>query len=209
MNIPITRRAAIVSGLSTAALLAASNGALAGLTPTPRQTRGPFYPVNFPLDSDNDLVRVKGRAARAMGDVAHLMGRVLDTQGKPVPGARVEIWQCDAGGVYHHPGDGGRPDEDFQAYGRTLAGKDGAYRFRTIRPVPYPGRAPHIHIAVRAGGFDALATQLYIAGHPLNERDFIYRRAVSRGGTIVAKFRPAPSIEKGALLAPFDIVLGG
>ena len=69
--------------------------------------------------------------------------------------------------------------------------------------------APHIHIAVQAGGFDELVTQLYIAGHTLNERDFIYRRAASRGGTIVAKLRPAPSIEKGALLAPFDIVLGG
>ncbi len=210
MSEPITRRFAVVSGLSSAAaVLAAPKSALAGLKATPTQSRGPFYPVRFPLDSDNDLVRVKGRDARAMGKVTHLVGRVIDTAGKPVPGARVEIWQCDAGGVYHHPGDGGRPDDDFQGYGRTVAGKDGGYRFRTIKPVPYPGRAPHIHIAVRAKGFDELVTQLYIAGHTLNARDFIYRRAASRGGTIVAAFSPAPSIEKGALLAPFDIVLGG
>ena len=210
MSEPITRRFAVVSGLSSvAAVLVAPKSALASLKATPPQSRGPFYPVRFPLDSDNDLVRVKGRAARALGEVSHLVGRVLDTAGKPVPGARVEIWQCDAGGVYHHPGDAGRPDHGFQGYGRTVAGKDGGYRFRTIKPVPYPGRAPHIHIAVRAGGFDELVTQLYIAGHKLNGRDFIYRRAAARGGTIMAKFGPAPSIEKGALLAPFDIVLGG
>lgn len=203
----LARRRILATGLSAAGLLAAQP-ALAALKPTPRQARGPFYPDEFPLDSDNDLVRVKGREAQAMGEVTHLIGRVLDPAGKPVPGARVEIWQCDARGVYHHPGDGRRTDPNFQGYGRTNSAANGGYRFRTIKPVPYPGRTPHIHIAVQARGFPELATQMYIEGHPQNDRDFLYRDASRRGGTIAARFVPAPDLEARALRAQFDIVLG-
>ena len=203
----LARRRILTTGLSAAGLLVVQP-ALAALKPTPRQTRGPFYPDEFPLDSDNDLVRVKGREAQAMGEVTHLSGRVLDPAGKPVPGARVEIWQCDARGVYHHPGDGRRTDPNFQGYGRTESTADGGYRFRTIKPVPYPGRTPHIHIAVQARGFPGLSTQMYIDGHPQNARDFLYRDAARRGGAIAARFVAAPDLEAGALKARFDIVLG-
>ena len=81
----------------------AAEKARAGLVITPGQTEGPFYPVSFPADMDNDLVRVQGRAAGAMGQVTHIAGRVLDKRGEPVRGATVEIWQCDANGIYHHP----------------------------------------------------------------------------------------------------------
>jgi protocatechuate 3,4-dioxygenase beta subunit len=101
---------------------------------------------------------------------------VSDTSGKPVAGAQVEIWQCDEAGHYHHPGDGGRADPAFQGFGRVTVGADGRYRFRTIRPVPYSGRTPHIHVKVKLGGRELLTTQLYVAGDPNNERDFLWRR---------------------------------
>jgi protocatechuate 3,4-dioxygenase beta subunit len=204
----LPRRRLIGTGLSAAALIAATP-ALAALKPTPRQTRGPFYPESLPLDHDNDLVRVTGRAAQAMGEVTHLSGRVLDPDGKPVTGARVEIWQCDSKGIYHHSGDRrvNRIDGNFQGYGRTSAAADGGYRFRTIKPVPYPGRTPHIHVAVQAPGFGELVSQIYIDGHPQNARDFLYRRVADSGGTIAARFVPAPEIEQGALKAHFDLVL--
>jgi len=209
-DIVLPRRRVLAAGLSAAAL-AAATPAFAALKPTPRQTRGPFYPETIPLDHDNDLVRVKGRAAQAMGEVTHLSGRVLDTEGKPVPGARVEIWQCDAKGIYHHPGDRrvGRVDGNFQGYGRTVAAADGGYRFRTIKPVPYPGRTPHIHVAVQASGFGELVSQIYIEGFPQNARDFVYRNVVGEGATVAARFLPAPELERGALKAHFDLILAG
>jgi len=206
----VPRRQVLAAGLSAAALLAATP-ALAALKPTPRQTRGPFYPESIPLDHDNDLVRVKGRAAQAMGEITHLSGRVLDTDGKPVPGARVEIWQCDVNGIYQHSGDRrvGRVDGNFQGYGRTVAAADGGYRFRTIKPVPYPGRTPHIHVAVQASGFGELVSQIYIEGFPQNARDFVYRNVVGEGATVAARFLPAPELERGALKAHFDLILAG
>src|SRR5262247_4432029 len=96
--------------------------AAAALLPTPPQTSGPFYPMSLPLDSDNDLVRVAGQAAAALGTVTHVSGRVLDLNGRPVPEARVEIWQCDANGRYHYVRDRnpGKEDPGFQGYGHTV-----------------------------------------------------------------------------------------
>src|SRR4029078_10124080 len=117
---------------------------------TPPQTEGPFYPTSFPADIDNDLVQVRGQAAQAMGTVLHLQGRVLDLNGRPVEGALVEIWQCDAQGFYDHPHQPvrDRRDKAFQGYGRMIVTADGAYGFRTLKPVAYPGRTPHIHFKV-------------------------------------------------------------
>jgi protocatechuate 3,4-dioxygenase beta subunit len=206
---PLTRRRLVATALSTAAI-AVAGPAVAALAPTPRQTTGPFYPLTKPVDSDADLVMVAGRPGPAKGTVTHVIGRVLDPGGRPVADARVEIWQCDALGAYHHPRDGGGIDPGFQGYGRMDAGDDGTYRFRTIRPVPYPGRTPHIHFAVTARGFPPLTTQMYVAGEPGNGRDFVLRRITdpqARAAVIVA-LEPAPDIEAGALLGVFDIVLG-
>src|SRR5919108_3988550 len=136
------------------AMAAATAGGLLrpafALAPTPRQTKGPFYPLTLPLDKDNDLVRVQGSAQPALGTVTHVAGRVLDLNGRPVAGARVEIWQCDGNGRYHHVDDRNPAveDEGFQGYGQMMTDADGAYRFRTIKPVPYPGRTAHIHFAI-------------------------------------------------------------
>src|SRR5947209_19117612 len=114
------------------------------LVRTPRQTEGPFYPDKLPLDTDNDLLIINDAITPAVGTVTHLSGRVLDAKGSPVRNALVEIWQCDAKGVYLHTADSGRkePDTNFQGFGRFLTGSSGEYYFRTIKPVPYPGRTP-------------------------------------------------------------------
>ena len=141
---------------------------------TPAQTEGPFYPVSYPADSDFDLLR-NGALSYTRGTPAWVEGTVVDLQGKPVSGAQVEIWQCDEAGHYHHPGDGSRADPAFQGFGRVTVGADGSYRFRTIRPVPYGGRTPHIHVKVKLASRELLTTQLYVAGDPHNERDFVWR----------------------------------
>lgn len=184
------------------------------LPPTPRQTAGPFYPLALPPDSDNDLVHVAGRPAAAGGTIAQIGGRVLDRAGRPLAGTQVEIWQCDANGRYHHvrDGRGDRPlDDNFQGYGRTATDQTGLYRFLTIRPVPYPGRTPHIHFAVSGRGFERLVTQMYIAGEAANDRDPVLLGVRDPGGRarLIVALRPAPEIAPSALTGTFDIVIGG
>lgn len=144
------------------------------LRATPSQTEGPFYPVNLPADSDNDLWR-NGALRYSGGQPVWLDGSVTDLQGRPVAGAQVEIWQCDEAGHYHHPGDGGKADPAFQGFGRMAADAQGRWRFRTIRPVAYSGRTPHIHVKVRLGERALLTTQLYVQGDPHNARDGLWR----------------------------------
>lgn len=181
------------------------------LPQTPAQTAGPFYPPVLPLDDDADLTRVRGIVGRAEGRVAELAGRVLDSSGRPVSGVRVEIWQCDANGRYRHPGDRRRValDENFQGHGRTLTDSAGRYRFRTIRPVPYPGRTPHIHIAVSAPQSSPLVTQLYIRGEPGNTEDFLFNRVPAERAHLVQADFVAASMPGVELQAEFDMVLGG
>lgn len=204
-------RRRIIGGVTAAAGLLPLRRAWAVLLPTPAQTSGPFYPEQLPLDSDNDLVRVEGQAAQALGTVTHIGGRVLDRNGRAVAGARVEIWQCDANGRYHHPRDDNPAplDTGFQGFGKTASAADGSYRFRTIKPVPYPGRTPHIHFAVIAPGAEPLVTQMYVAGEPGNATDFVFNRidATARERVLVA-LSPAAGIESGALKGTFNIVLG-
>ena len=142
---------------------------------TPSQTEGPFYPLEFPKDSDFDLLR-NGNLSYPLGQAAWLEGSVSDLAGRLVGGAVVEIWQCDEAGHYHHAGDGGRADNRFQGFGRVTAGADGLYRFRTIKPVAYSGRTPHIHVKVKLGRRELLTTQLYVANDPGNARDFLWQR---------------------------------
>ena len=206
------RRRFIVGGLAASGVLLAPAVTLAQAQRvlTPSATPGPFYPVSFPPDVDNDLVLLRGSDTKAAGVVTHISGRVLDLAGKPLANAQVEIWQCDANGFYLHPGsDGrGRRDSAFQGFGRTRSDANGAYSFRTIRPVAYSGRTPHIHFGVNAGNAE-LVTQMYVAGEPLNARDGLYSRirdAPAREAVTV-RLDPANGIENGALAGTFDIVL--
>lgn len=180
------------------------------LIATPHQTEGPFYPDRLPLDRDNDLLFTAGRNAPAAGEVTHLTGRVLDVNGDPLPEVVVEIWQVDNNGRYIHSGDANtRNDANFQGFGRFETSRTGAYRFRTIKPVPYPGRTPHIHVKLHRGGRELLTTQLYVQGHPLNERDGILRsiRDPQQRASIIVPFLPSKE-HPGELHASCDIVLG-
>jgi protocatechuate 3,4-dioxygenase, beta subunit len=200
---------------AAAATLAAPLPALGAetrrLVITPGQTEGPFYPVTLPADMDNDLVQVQGQAARALGQVTHVAGRVLNRRGEPVKGAMVEIWQCDANGIYNHPRQPGlqRRDAAFQGYGRSEAAADGGYSFRTIRPVAYPGRTPHIHFKVHAPGAGRLTTQMYVAGERQNASDGLLNGIRDRAAreTVIVRLDAADALEPGALKGVFDIVL--
>lgn len=199
----------IGAGLSLVPVLPAT---ATGLVPTPEQTEGPFYPAGFPADIDNDLVQVRGQAARAMGQVLHLQGRVIDLGGGARSGAIVEIWQCDSQGIYDHPRQPGRDRRDaaFQGYGRMRVDAGGRYGFRTLKPVAYPGRTPHIHLKVSTGDGRTLTSQFYVAGEPQNDRDGVFRRAARSAGQrerIEMKLEPASGLEPGAMATTMDIVI--
>jgi protocatechuate 3,4-dioxygenase, beta subunit len=174
-----SNRRVFLRNLSIASGVFAVPGAFAeALTRTPAQTEGPFYPDHLPLDTDNDLLVVNDGITPAVGEVTWLSGRVLDARGEPIRNALVEIWQCDASGVYLHSKSGGetsKRDKNFQGFGRFLTGSTGEYVFRTIKPVPYEPRTPHIHVAVKIKGRKELITQCYIEGHPGNAKDGIWR----------------------------------
>jgi len=179
---------------------------------TPAQTEGPFYPNKLPLDTDNDLLIVNDSITPAVGEVTHLSGTILDARGDPIRNALVEIWQCDGHGVYIHtrcPNQDKR-DKNFQGFGRFLTATSGEYYFRTIKPVAYPGRTPHIHFKIKKGAKELLTTQCYIKGDARNGRDGIYRdiRDEKAREAVTVEFVPIKDSRAGELQARFDVVLG-
>jgi len=198
----ITRRTAVL-GMSAAL---ARKAWAAPLTPTPEQTAGPFYPSVLPDDRDADLVVVKGRSGRAQGTVLYLSGRVTDTNGAPAVDALVEIWQADNFGHYLAPKDGGPGprDPNFQGYGQVKTDATGAYRFRTIRPVPYASRPPHVHFQITHARLRPLITQMYVTGEQGQEDPAAFGGQRVREALSVTL---QPASEAGALAARFDIVL--
>ena len=187
---------------------AAASPAWASLVATPGQTSGPFYPLELPLDDDNDLTSVDGSSVGATGEVIHVAGRILGIDGTPLEGARVELWQANAAGRYHHPLDSSSRDVDagFQGFGHTMTTADGAYRFKTIRPGLYPGRTRHLHFAVLAPDGRELVTQMYFAGEPGNAKDGLLRRIgdPAQQQSVIVDFAPA---DDGSALGQFDMVL--
>ncbi len=141
---------------------------------TPSQSEGPFYPDQALKDADADLLK-NGAVEYKSGQRAWVGGVVSDVHGKPVSGAVVEIWQCDHEGVYRHSSFSRNAPSTFQGFGKVRVGVDGRYRFRTIKPVPYAGRPPHIHVKVKLGARELLTTQMYLAGDPANGRDLLLR----------------------------------
>jgi len=179
---------------------------------TPRQTEGPFYPDHLPLDTDNDLLIVNDSITPAVGEITHLSGRVLDSRGQPIRNVLVEIWQVDHTGAYIHSGSMNRDrrDANFQGFGRFLTGSTGEYYFRTIKPVRYPGRTPHIHFAIKMKGREKFTTQCYIQGEPQNERDGVLSDIADPAArkSVIVSFAPVAGSGIGELAARFDIVMG-
>lgn len=207
-----TRRA-FLSTLAVSASAFSARGAFAEeLVKTPAQTEGPFYPDRLPLDTDNDLIVVNDAITPAVGEITHLTGRILDAKGNPVRNALVEIWQVDGHGAYLHTGSNNadKRDKNFQGYGRFFTGTTGEYYFRTVKPVAYPGRTPHIHYKIGKGGKDLLTTQCYVKGDAGNSRDGVYRqiRDPKARDSVTVAFDPLEGSRIGELAARFDVVLG-
>jgi len=212
----LSRRNLLRGGLALGVAALFAPGAFAEeLARTPGLTEGPFYPDKLPLDKDNDLIIVGDSTTPAVGEITHLTGRVLDIDGNPIKGAEIEIWQCDGNAVYLNTKDSGpkkaQQDKNFQGYGRFETASDGGYRFRTIKPVPYPGRpAGHIHFKVNKGGRELITSQIFVAGAPGNMRDGVFlgnRDPVDRE-LVQADFVPVKDSKAGDFQARFDIVIG-
>ncbi|QJE96096.1 protocatechuate 3,4-dioxygenase [Luteolibacter luteus] len=213
MNIlPSSRRRFLRNFSLSAAGLWVPGAFAEALTLTPKQTEGPFYPVDLPLDTDNDLIILNDGLTPALGSVTHLSGRVTDAKGEPIRNALVEIWQVDHHGVYLHKGssDHEKRDANFQGFGRFMTGSSGEYYFRTIKPVAYPGRTPHIHFAVKMKGREKWTTQCYIKGEKQNEADGVIKaiKDEKQRASVIVDFAPIPGLATGELAARFDIVMG-
>jgi protocatechuate 3,4-dioxygenase beta subunit len=214
--VQFTNRRAFLGAAAASAAFFTTGGLFAEeLAQTPWRTEGPFYPDKLPLDTDNDLIIVNDALTPAVGEITHLTGRVLDASGNPIRNATVEIWQCDANQVYLHTADSlskkDQRDKNFQGFGRFTTGSTGEYYFRTIKPVPYPGRpAPHIHCKVKQGNRELLTTQINIAGHPGNEVDHVVREGLGifDRELLAVDFKPIKNSKIGELAAHFEIVLG-
>lgn len=201
-------RRKLLLGLGGVMALSVNSAARALLT-SPSQTAGPFYPVELPLDDDNDLTVVKGQQGHAQGQITDVSGRIVDINGNPLQDMRIEIWQCDINGRYRHPYENGNKplDPNFQGHGATATNAQGQYLFRTIRPVHYPGRTPHIHVAVFPRGERPFVTQFYVADEPLNAGDFVYNSIPwEKRDLVTSAFKP--STAQGVdMQAQYDIIL--
>ena len=176
--------------LATPALLlgAAIAGPASALTPTPRQSEGPFYPRRIPSDSDADLTMFNGE--RAPGEAMDMVGRLFNVKGQLLEGGRIEIWHCDINGAYAHVGQPTVPG--FQGYGAVRTDASGGYRFRTTLPGLYPGRTRHIHVKVDIGDGRPLTTQMYFPGEPGNERDGLLQRAADPAALVARREEGPP-----------------
>jgi protocatechuate 3,4-dioxygenase beta subunit len=182
---------------------------------TEEQALGPFYPVTKSLDRDADLTHLRGRRASAKGQIIHLMGRVVNPQGKPLAGIKLEIWQANLHGRYAHINDPNIAplDPNFQGYGMQVTDAKGQFRFKTIKPGAYPtglddwSRPPHIHYYV-TGRHEALVTQMYFPGEALNAKDRLLQSAAPNQATLIARVEPAGAgLEPDSLIAAWTIVL--
>lgn len=204
-----TRQLGLIAGGSS--LL--GSGVARAIVATPSQTEGPFYPPEPHGETDVDLTLLEGHTERAAGDVILVRGRITDTDGNPLAGARVDIWQTNHYGRYAHPDDSNPAplDPNFQGIGVATTDEDGRYGFRTIRPAPYPigpdeMRPRHIHFKVAHEGERGVTTQMYFEGDPLIEDDLVMRDTPEEQRQLLIT-TPVDDEETGLPLHEFDIAL--
>ena len=202
-----SKRRDFLSQVGSAVVCSAVTSSWAEVTPS--QSLGPFYPRKLPLDSDADLTFIAGKKGRALGHITNLCGQVFCATGSILSKAKIEIWQCDAFGAYHHPADGGGIDSFFQGYGKAITDEDGRYRFKTIKPVAYPGRAPHIHLRVVSDAKE-LVTQIYMQGDPANNNDFLLNSITDEEAkqSLIVPFKKDATAGADDLIAIFNPVIG-
>lgn len=186
---------------------------------TPSQTIGPFFNLGLIREGDDDLACREPGGARAQGTPIVVTGRVTDEEGGPVRKALIEIWQANKWGKYDHPDDttDAPLDPNFKGWGRMLTDPEGRYRFRSIKPGPYPNpgydnwmRPPHIHYSIFAAGvMQRLITQVYFPGEPLNDIDPILNGVEDLDARAALIARQLPDESGGGLDFQFDIVLRG
>ena len=210
----LTRREMLGLSAGVTGLLLSSSALGQMRTGTPEVQMGPFYPVMKPLDKDADLTTIAGSKKRAEGKVVHVYGQVVSENGKPVSGARIELWQANTQGRYTHSGDPNKAplDPNFSGFGIVTADSEGRYRFKTIKPGAYPVsateiRPPHIHVDVM-GKHDRLVSQMFFPDEPLNEPDLLFKTLGPNKHAAVAKAMPATKeVGPEAILLNWDIVL--
>ncbi|MEK1927827.1 MAG: protocatechuate 3,4-dioxygenase subunit beta, partial [Rhizobium giardinii] len=168
---------ALTPGYKTS-VLRSPQKALLSLDGTISEITGPVFGHSILGELDNDLIHNFARPGEsAIGERIIVHGRVLDERGKPLPGALLEFWQANAGGRYRHRKETylAPLDPNFGGCGRAITDADGTYRFRTIKPGPYPWpngvndwRPAHIHFSIFGHGFaQRLITQMYFEGDPM------------------------------------------
>lgn len=181
---------------------------------TPNTVLGPFYPIKRSLDQDADLTRIRGLSGIATGEVIDLSGRVMTADGKPVRNARIDIWQANHFGRYGHasdPNTKAQLDPYFQGYATQHTDIQGRFRFKTIKPGPYPSetgeymRSPHIHFDVM-GRTDRKVTQLYFRDDPLLQQDRVFQ-TVLRNRDLLFGSEKRLTNGSGAITITWDIVL--
>lgn len=196
----LVRREFVLLGVGALALAASNRSGAASntdLPPTPRQIEGPFFRNRQQAELDADLTQVAGRSGRARGEVIVVSGRVTSTSGKPLAGVLIDVWQANAAGRYAHEADQNRAplDDHFQGWAQLVTDRKGFYRFKTIKPGPYPvsdgwSRPPHIHFKLAKAGYRPLTTQMYFAGHPLNDKDgLLLRHSRAAQAKLLVEFR--------------------
>ena len=175
-QLTLSRRQLLVGGatLGAGAPLMAQDLLQVLARSTPDQELGPFYPVVRPLDQDSDLTRLGTGGGTATGEIIDVFGTVFDHDGRPIAGAKLDLWQANALGRYMHGGDMRQDlplDPNFQGSAVLITDSEGRYRFRTIRPGIYAfGGTPrprHIHFDISSRQA-RLTTQMYFPGEKEN-----------------------------------------
>ncbi|MGD8569904.1 MAG: protocatechuate 3,4-dioxygenase [Gammaproteobacteria bacterium] len=198
-----------ITGITTAACSQNKSGQSLW---TPRQSEGPFYPVQPRADKDVDLTIIEGHSEQAKGEVIRVRGTVTDTSGNIIQNAFVEIWQANTWGRYRHPRDPNNApiDPNFQGWGQTYTDEQGRYGFKTIMPGAYPAgpgwtRPPHIHFKAARDSYAPLTTQMYFPGQKLNDQDGILQHLSPAEQRMVISKRKFGNEDEPVYV--FDIVL--